>query len=258
MKFTYLSFAFFCLLVGYTAAKSSKSKSDGEKSSTKSITCNEEALKKADLCGEKLFFVGKNARTFPTTEPDTEKYCTNTQNLVHCVKRYTDRCSRNELQKNLANVMLYTVRSHHKAVCGSRSKRGQMVTMSRCANSIRRKSTSCMDKMLVEFGQAMGLKESNNRVPYACCAFHKMRTCILRAAERAGREVCSEKATDIFEQYIASMAGNTLQLMCNDYDSESDRCEAVKRLSYDPKRAKTPESLLKAFGDLLLAEPTKP
>lgn len=84
-----------------------------------------------------------------------------------------------------------------------------------------------------------------------------MRNCILKHAERAGKEVCTEKATDIFEQYIASMAGNTLQLMCNDYDPESDRCEAIKKLPFDPKRAKTPDSLVKAFGDLLLADPVK-
>ena len=88
-------------------------------------------------------------------------------------------------------------------------------------------------------------------------SFHKMRSCIMHHAERAGKTVCDAKATDIFESYIGSMAGNTLELMCSDYDSESDRCEAIKKMPWDTKKAKTPDSLLRAFGNLLLAEPTR-
>jgi len=132
------------------------------------IVCNRAGREKADLCGEKLFFVGRNARMFPTTESESEKYCSQTLRLVQCVQKYTDKCSRNEVSKNLSNVMMYTVRSHHKGMCGSKGKRGQMMTMSKCANAIRKKSAVCMEKMLVEFGQAIGLEESRFRVPYAC------------------------------------------------------------------------------------------
>ena len=132
------------------------------------IVCNQAGLAKADLCGEKLFFVGKNARLFPTNEPEADKYCSQTLNLVQCVKRFTEKCARNELQRSLANVMLYTVRSHHKSVCGTKSKKGQLIVMSKCANSIRKKSTECMNRMLQEFGNALGLREAKNRIPYAC------------------------------------------------------------------------------------------
>lgn len=138
------------------------------KSGKNVIVCNEESLHKADLCGEKLFFVGRNARLFPTNEEGMNKYCSQTPNLVQCVKKYTDKCAHNDIQKNLANVMLYTARSHNKNICGSKTKRGQMVAMSRCANAIRKKSTDCMEKMLKEYGNALGLKEQRYRVPYAC------------------------------------------------------------------------------------------
>lgn len=138
------------------------------KETSKVVVCNAAGLEKADLCGEKLFFVGKNARLFPNSDASAEKYCSQTSNLVQCVKRYTDKCSLNDIQRNLANVMLYTVRSHHKSVCGSKTKRTQLVTIAKCANSIRKKSSECMNKMLIEFGQALALKESKNRVPYGC------------------------------------------------------------------------------------------
>lgn len=82
-----------------------------------------------------------------------------------------------------------------------------------------------------------------------------MRFCILNAAEKAGSETCNRKATEIFDQYIGSMAGNTLELMCTDFDSDSDRCLTVKKKPFDREDTKTPQSLLHAFGDLLKATP---
>ena len=154
------------LVIGHCQAQKQPKRKKSENSNK--VLCNSAGLEKADLCGEKLFFVGKNARLFPSTDPETEKYCGQTQNLVQCVKKFTDKCAQNEVQKNLANVMLYTVRSHHKGVCGSKAKRSQLVVMSKCANSIRKKSTNCMNKMLVEFGRANAMKESKYRIPYAC------------------------------------------------------------------------------------------
>lgn len=129
--------------------------------------CNKSNLRKADLCGEKLFFVGKNSRPFPSTEQELGKYCSQTTNLVQCVKRYTDKCA-NDVQRNLANVMLYTVRGLHKNTCGSKSKRKNLIVMSKCVNGIRKKSTDCMNSMLVEFGQANELNDQQYKVPYAC------------------------------------------------------------------------------------------
>lgn len=83
-----------------------------------------------------------------------------------------------------------------------------------------------------------------------------MRNCISGAADKANRDICNPKATEIFEQYIGNMAGNTLELMCSEYDADSDKCVSIKGMPFDPKKAKPPKSLLEAFGDLLLAEPT--
>lgn len=130
--------------------------------------CTLAGLKKADLCGEKLFFAGENARIYPKTEAEVESFCKETTDLIGCVKRFSDKCSLNDLQKNLANVMLFTVRSTNKNTCGSKSKRNNMMAMSGCANAIRKQSTACMNKMLTQFGHAQVLKQQQYRVPYAC------------------------------------------------------------------------------------------
>ena len=83
-----------------------------------------------------------------------------------------------------------------------------------------------------------------------------MRNCISAASEKANKDACNPRATEVFDQYIGNMAGNTLELMCSEYDSDSDRCIAIKKLPFDQAKAKPPKSLIVAFGDLLLADPT--
>ena len=132
------------------------------------MACNKTNLRKADECGEKLMFIGKNSRKFPVNNVELEKYCSETTKIIQCVKRFTDKCARNDIEKNLANVMLYTVRSVHKSTCGSKKKRGMLVSMANCVNSLRKKSSSLLEGMLVEYGQAMALNDKSFRVPYAC------------------------------------------------------------------------------------------
>lgn len=81
-----------------------------------------------------------------------------------------------------------------------------------------------------------------------------MKQCIMDAADKAGSKVCSDNAKNLYDQYITNMAGNTLQLMCSDYDEESDKCQRVVKMPYDKAASKPSESLLKAFGDLLLSD----
>ena len=82
-------------------------------------------------------------------------------------------------------------------------------------------------------------------------SFHRMKSCVLEHAERQPK-YCDSKSIEYFDQYISNMAGNTLQLMCSDYDGDSDRCQRINRLSYDISKIIVPKSILKAFGNLLL------
>ena len=217
--------------------------------SKKKIKCTNKSLREADRCGEELFFAGENSRTYPTNEPEAVKYCTESQNLVRCVKTYTDSCARSELRKNLANVMLYTARNTHKSVCSSKSKRSKLLIMGGCANKIRQQSNKCVAQMLKEFGQAQGLFDSSFRVPYGCCAFHKMRDCIRDNSSSK----CQQAESDAFDAHVQNMAGNTLRFLCTEYDEDEagDKCGKVLKMKFDPKSSKTPNSLIHAFGELL-------
>lgn len=90
--------------------------------------------------------------------------------------------------------------------------------------------------------------------PLLYSAFNRMKACISAEADKAGKEVCADKPKELFEHYIDQMAGNTMELMCSDYDETSDKCTRVLKMPFNQSKAKPPNSLLRAFGDLLVLE----
>jgi len=95
-----------------------------------------------------------------------QKHCKQTSNLIRCVKDFTDQCGK-EVQKQLANVMLYTVKTVDKSYCSKSVKREELISMSSCANSIRDKTNDCMEKFMTGLGKA-NICEPKMKVPNTC------------------------------------------------------------------------------------------
>jgi len=130
------------------------------------IKCDDQSQANADNCADKLWFVGKNSRKYPESEPQMLKHCKQTLNLIKCVKDFTDQCGQG-VQKQLANVMLYTVKMNQKSYCTKSSKREEVISFSSCGNSIREATNKCMESFLNGLGKANSA-ESKYKVPQAC------------------------------------------------------------------------------------------
>ena len=130
------------------------------------VGCTSEAKSTANTCAEKLWFVGRKSRKYPETDPELQKHCKQTSILIKCVKDYTDLCG-NELHKQLANVMLFSVRTHDKSYCTKSGKKQEFMSLGVCGNHIRDQTSKCMDEFLVMLGKANAF-ESKFKVPNAC------------------------------------------------------------------------------------------
>jgi len=213
-----------------------------------SIKCDGETRKKANVCAEKLWFVGKGSRHYPENMQQLQKFCKQTTGLIKCVKDYTDVCGKG-IQKQLANVMLYTVKMNQKSYCTKPSKKDEVISLSSCGNAIREQSNVCMENFLTGLGKANSV-EAKHKVPQACCAFHELKSCIMKSGRTKGSPSCGDKELENLERYINAMAGNTLNLMCSEYDEESDKCTQLPPLPKDVKFSKPP-SIIVGFGQLL-------
>jgi len=188
--------------------------------------CDEDSRSIANDCGEKLFFVGRNSRLYPESGPHLDSFCRETTNLMSCVTDFTNAC-RQGLHRSMTNVMIATVRVNQRNYCSA--KRQELLDMSKCGNAIRGQSANCMDLFLANLGRA-NVAVKRHRVPHGCCAFYELKACIIRAANRMPGHICNEQRLEHLERYINSMAGNTLNMMCGEYDEDSDKCKRLPPL----------------------------
>lgn len=71
----------------------------------------------------------------------------------------------------------------------------------------------------------------------------------MKAAMKKGKPDCVEKKMDLYSRYIDAQAGNTLNLMCTDYEEDSDKCS---KLPPAPKKYEKANSIMIGFGELVL------
>ncbi len=72
----------------------------------------------------------------------------------------------------------------------------------------------------------------------------------MECARDAANNICGHKKCDDFEKYINSLSGNTLNLMCGEYEEDSDKCEKLPSLPKSTKFSKPP-SIIIGFAQLL-------
>ncbi|XP_054163719.1 uncharacterized protein LOC128961498 [Oppia nitens] len=210
------------------------------------LMCDDIHKTKANACADKLWFVGHRSRKYPENEPELEKHCKETANLIKCVKDYTDVCG-NEVHRQLANVMLYTVKTLDRSYCTKSSKKTELMSFSVCGNHIRDQSNKCMDQFMIALGKSSAYT-TKLKVPHACCAFHNLKSCIMSSAFNDNK--CNEKTVDLYEKYISSMASNTVNMMCSDYEEDSDKCQHLPHLPKGTKYSKA-LSVIDGFGSIL-------
>ena len=128
--------------------------------------CSRDAKRMADICADKLWFVGRKSRKYPENEWELQKHCKQTTNLIKCVKDFTDLCA-NEGQRQLANVMLFTMRVNDKSYCTKAAKSRELMSLGVCGNQIREQTDKCMDVFLLLLGKSNAY-ETRFKVPHAC------------------------------------------------------------------------------------------
>jgi hypothetical protein len=72
----------------------------------------------------------------------------------------------------------------------------------------------------------------------------------MKSARDKDTAACGDRQLDNFEKYINAMAGNTLNLMCTDYEEDSDKCSQLPPLPKNSTFVKPP-TIIVGFGQLL-------
>ena len=236
----------------------------------KSTDCTKESAEKANQCAEKLWFAGRHSRKYPENNDQMNKHCKETTELIACVKDHTDRCA-NDIQRHLANVMLFTMKTNDKHYCGKSAKRQEFLSLGVCANQIRDQTNKCMERFLLMLGKS-NKYQTKYKVPFACwyviniifinynltnsyllmtfSSFHELKQCIVKSAHNLNSDHCSDSSTESLEKYLNALSINTLNLMCNEYEEESDKCQSIPKLAKGVKYSRA-LNIIDGFGNIL-------
>ena len=81
-------------------------------------------------------------------------------------------------------------------------------------------------------------------------SFHELKQCIVRSAHNLHSEQCSEHSMESLEKYLNALSINTLNLMCNEYEEDSDKCQSIPKLSKGVKYSRA-LNIIEGFGNIL-------
>ena len=79
-------------------------------------------------------------------------------------------------------------------------------------------------------------------------SFFQLKTCVLKSTKRQSK--CTQTKRQQLERYIDAMAGNTVNLICGQYDQDSDRCMRLPALPSGPQIYRATD-IINGFGRLL-------
>ncbi|CAG2167406.1 unnamed protein product [Oppiella nova] len=116
--------------------------------------------------------------------------------------------------------------------------------MNRGSNEINKCYTKYIDGVL-------GAKNAvdKRKIPHNCCEYFRIFSC----SETRMRTVkgCTEQQIDITLDWIRSLFGNVIDLICSDYTEGSDKCSSLEPVPKKRKNQRRPKSFMLPLVDLL-------
>ena len=187
-------------------------------------------------------------------------YFSETKALVKNVESYIKKCTKS-LSKQLFSVYIFTIKSQLNQLCKKDSKRRQeMLESSKCVNSAKQAFAQCVDRT-IDHLQRIKLVDDNKKIPHLCwsvamnnlifqgnylwvCSseYHDNKACNAEGARKSGQ--CTEENLEAIDRFVDSVAGNSLNLLCGDFQEVTDKCKNIGKL---PQNVKNPKKYKSFF-----------
>ena len=82
-------------------------------------------------------------------------------------------------------------------------------------------------------------------------SFYELKKCILRSAHDMHSTECSDSSMESLDKYLSTLSVNTLNLMCNEYEDESNKCQSIPKLAKGVKYSRA-LNIIDGFSTLLM------
>ncbi|XP_054155299.1 uncharacterized protein LOC128953803 [Oppia nitens] len=175
----------------------------------KPLSCTKSSLDKLDNIFAKLVIIGDSDRKFPKKIEDLPMFCNASLEMIKIVDQYNQRCNK-QLNKQVMSLSVHTARTQMANVCKSGKKQDQLMAAFPCATKSNKSVNKCMTRLIDAMIGAQNLQ--NDKL--------KIYMIIIALSHAPPGAMTRQKV---------------LNLLCGDYEEDSDKCRTMKT----PKRLKS-------------------
>lgn len=196
--------------------------------------CTSGGQRKTDATVAKLITIGNSGRKFPESKgPDLKVYCDQSDNYMKEIDQYKSKCMKG-LPKQVTSILVYSIKNSIGQLCKKDSKKlTELISSTKCINRANPEINKCYTKLI---DGILGTKHANDskKIPHICCEYFKIFPCIATRSKRIS--TCTENHITTATDFVRSILGNVIDLLCGDYTEGSDKCDSLGR---PPKKLKS-------------------
>lgn len=199
---------------------------------------------------QKLVLIGDPKFVFPESRDEMNIHCKNVTRYEKCIKDYSQNCLET-FPRQVTGILAFGIAKTNKGYCTNQRRKDSYIAFGKCANFVKPNTDKCMFNYIDNLQGIENYPDNKLKIPLACCNFFVLKDCILNLIQKNPQRCTDANYVEI-ERIIDGYAVDTLNLLCNDYTEDSDKCG--KLLPQTPKKLATQKrlkSLLPPFISIL-------
>lgn len=179
------------------------------------------SLEEIDECAYQVSFLENRDLKVPTSDGEVIELCGKAKGGLTCIKDQATECMKGPL-KAITLKVLNDLDKHLNTHCDSQPHRAEFLSHISCFTDANKAEAVrlCSDKHMVMMEKVYGFAPAD-RVGGGCCTAHGFKECIIGKVT----ELCSGETGDYFNDMIAEVAEESVNMICADYIN-LDQCKS--------------------------------
>ena len=187
--------------------------------------CTTEEKNEIDAVVARIMTYGREDRKFPLSATELKKYCKEQNRLLARLEDYKEQCLKAQ-SKQIVSVIVYSIKASITKYCKNPNAKHskELIISAQCANSASHEYLNCNNNYIDLLMAVEDSKDSKLQLAQMCCGYVEVFKCIREGAARHPK-VCSEEKVEINSNYIRGYFDNAINVICGEYNEQSDKCD---------------------------------
>ncbi|KAF8767658.1 uncharacterized protein LOC129966950 [Argiope bruennichi] len=189
-------------------------------------------------CGDPLdAFRKEMGQSFPTTEDQVKKLCSNMDEALKCAEEFQNKCM-TPLQLETMGFLAEGAQIVYKDFCTDGSNmRAEYLKHAQCIDDASKTDEAKGYYSYVEAAlEDLTEKPPTERLPTTCCGYKWLDA----KFNKMGKEKCGQEAVDAFKNVVEMVVSSLPNVLCSGFEPDSKQCTAVL-----PAAGATPKGTIK-------------